>query len=63
MRFVVNFNDSAEMANIRQKLEPDHLCCLEQHHAEISMASGLNNEDGSNLISQLVLANQKGLTK
>lgn len=53
MHFVVIFDDSAEMANVRQKLEPDHLRYLEQHHAEIPMAGGLRNEHGGSYVGGL----------
>jgi len=43
MRFVVIFDDSTEMAEIRNRLEPDHLRYLEEHHIEIPMAGGLRN--------------------
>ena len=44
MRFVVMFEDSPEMAEVRRVREPDHLQFLEKHHAEIPMAGGLRNE-------------------
>jgi uncharacterized protein YciI len=46
MRFVVIFDDSVEMADVRDRLEPDHLRYLEEHHTEIPMAGGLRNEHG-----------------
>lgn len=32
MRFVAIFDDSTEMAEVRNRLEPDHLRYLEVHH-------------------------------
>jgi len=53
VRFVAIFDDSAEMAEIRRRLEPDHLRYLERHHAEIPMAGGLRNEHGGNYVGGL----------
>ena len=53
MRFVVIFDDSTEMADVRNRLEPDHLRYLEEHHAEIPMAGGLRNEHGGNYVGGL----------
>src|SRR5690242_6876147 len=46
MRFIVLFDDSPEMAAVRQRLEPEHLKFLEMHHAEVPMDCGLRNEHG-----------------
>ena len=46
LRFVVIFDDSTEMAEVRNRLESDHLLYLEEHHTEIPMARGLRNEHG-----------------
>ena len=53
MRFVVIFDDSAEMAEVRNRLEPDHLRYLEEHHTEIPMAGGLRNEHGGSYVGGL----------
>ena len=48
MRFVVVFEDSPSMAEVRRSLEPQHLKFLEEHHAEILMAGGLRERhDGA----------------
>jgi uncharacterized protein YciI len=46
VRFVVIFEDSPEMVDVRRRLEPAHLRFLEEHHAEIPMAGGLRNDTG-----------------
>jgi uncharacterized protein YciI len=53
MRFVVIFDDTAEMVAVRQMLEPEHLRYLEKHHAEIPMAGGLRNEHGGSYVGGL----------
>lgn len=53
MRFVVIFDDSTEMAEVRNRLEPDHLRYLEEHHTEIPMAGGLRNEHGGSYVGGL----------
>ena len=50
MRFVVIFDDSTEMTEVRNRLEPDHLRYLEEHHIEIPMAGGLRNEHGGSYV-------------
>ena len=50
MRFVVIFDHSTEIAEVRNRLEPDHLRYLEEHHAEIPMAGGLRNEHGGSYV-------------
>ena len=46
MRFVVVFEDTPEMAEVRRTREPDHLAFLEAHRDEIPMAGGLRHEHG-----------------
>ena len=46
MRFVVIFEDSPEMVEVRRNNEPTHLAYLEKHRSEIRMAGGLRNEHG-----------------
>jgi uncharacterized protein len=53
MRFVVLFDDTPEMVAVRQKLEPEHLRFLEEHHGEIPMAGGLRNEHGGAYVGGL----------
>jgi uncharacterized protein YciI len=53
MRFVVIFDDSPEMVDVRRRLEPAHLRFLEEHHAEIPMAGGLRNEHGGAYVGGL----------
>jgi uncharacterized protein YciI len=53
MRFVVIFDDSTEMAEVRNRLEPDHWRYLEEHHTEIPMAGGLRNEHGGSYVGGL----------
>ena len=56
MRFIVIFDDSTEMAEVRKRLEPDHLRYLEAHHTEIPMAGGLRNEHGGSYVGGLWVA-------
>ncbi|MFM8343456.1 MAG: YciI family protein, partial [Betaproteobacteria bacterium] len=53
MRFVAIFDDSTEMAEVRNRLEPDHLRYLETHHTEIPMAGGLRNKHGGSYVGGL----------
>lgn len=53
MRFVVVFDDSPDMAEVRRRLEPAHLAFLDQHHAEIPMAGGLRDEHGGPYVGGL----------
>ena len=53
MRYVAIFDDSTEMAEVRNRVEPDHLRYLEEHHAEIPMAGGLRNEHGGRYVGGL----------
>ena len=53
MRFVVTFEDSPEMAEVRRIREPDHLSFLEKHHGEIPMAGGLRSEHGGPYVGGL----------
>lgn len=46
MRFIVIFEDSPQMAEVRRAHEYAHLQFLEAHHAEIPMAGGLREEHG-----------------
>jgi uncharacterized protein YciI len=46
LRFVVIFEEGAEMMPVRERLEPAHLAYLEQHRDEIPMAGGLRNSHG-----------------
>ncbi|MGL4576758.1 MAG: YciI family protein [Burkholderiaceae bacterium] len=47
MRYVVIFEDSAEMAAVRAAHEPAHLQYLDAHRDEIPMAGGLRDEHGA----------------
>ncbi len=53
MRFVVVFEDSPEMVEVRRTREPDHLRFLEEHRAEIPMAGGLREEHGGPYVGGL----------
>jgi uncharacterized protein YciI len=53
MRFVVVFEDSPKMVEVRRSREPDHLKFLEEHHAEIRMAGGLREEHGGSYVGGL----------
>ncbi len=53
MRFVVIFEDSPQMAEVRRTHEPAHLKFLEEHHAEIPMAGGLRQEHGGSYVGGL----------
>jgi uncharacterized protein YciI len=53
MRFVVMFEDSPQMAEVRRSLEPDHLSFLEANHTEIPMAGGLREEHGGSFVGGL----------
>ncbi|TDM05862.1 MAG: hypothetical protein C4K60_14285 [Ideonella sp. MAG2] len=46
MRYMVVFDDTPEMAAVRQRLEPEHLAFLERYRSEIPMAGGLRKEPG-----------------
>jgi hypothetical protein len=43
---MVVFDDTPEMAAVRQRLEPEHLAFLERYRSEIPMAGGLRQEPG-----------------
>jgi uncharacterized protein len=53
MRFIVMFEDSPQMAEVRSTREPDHLKFLEEHHTEIPMAGGLREEHGGSYVGGL----------
>jgi len=53
MRFIVMFEDSPPMADVRRTHELDHLKFLEQQHAEIPMAGGLREEHGGHYVGGL----------
>ena len=53
MRFVVLFDDTPEMAAVRQTDEPAHLTFLEENRTEILMAGGLRNEHGGAYVGGL----------
>jgi uncharacterized protein len=53
MRFVVIFEDSPEMMEVRPNSEPAHLAYLEKHRSEIPMAGGLRNEHGGAYVGGL----------
>ena len=53
MRFVVLFEDSPAMLEVRRAREPDHLRFLEEHHAEIPMAGGLREQHGGPYVGGL----------
>jgi uncharacterized protein YciI len=53
MRYVVIFEESPEMVEVRQIREPAHLQFLEQHRAEIPMAGGLRDEHGGPYVGGL----------
>ena len=46
MRYMVVFDDTPDMAAVRQRLEPEHLAFLERYRSEIPMAGGLRHEPG-----------------
>jgi uncharacterized protein YciI len=53
MRFVVIFEEGADMVAVRQAHEPAHLRFLEQHRDEIPMAGGLRDEHGGPYVGGL----------
>jgi len=53
MRFVVMFEDSPAMLEVRRAREPDHLRFLEEHQAEILMAGGLREQHGGPYVGGL----------
>jgi uncharacterized protein YciI len=53
MRFIVIFEDTPEMATVREVSEPDHLAYLEANRNEIPMAGGLRNEHGGACVGGL----------
>lgn len=53
MRYVVIFDDSPEMAEVRRVHEPAHLAWLEAHRDEIPMAGGLRDEHGAPYVGGL----------
>ncbi len=53
MRFVVIFEDSPAMVEVRQRLESEHLRFLEEHRVEIPMAGGLRDEAGGRYVGGL----------
>jgi len=53
MRFVVMFEDSPAMVEVRRSLEPEHLKFLEAYRAEIPMAGGLRDEHGGPYVGGL----------
>lgn len=53
MRFVVIFEDSPAMAEVRRIREPEHLKYLDEHHTEIPMAGGLREEHGGSYVGGL----------
>lgn len=53
MRFIVLFEDSPPMADVRSRVEPAHLAYLEEHRSEIPMAGGLRNEHGGAYVGGL----------
>lgn len=53
MRFVVIFEEGAEMVPVREAHEPAHLAFLERHQDEIKMAGGLRNEHGGAYVGGL----------
>ena len=53
MRYVVIFEERAEMVDVRRDKEPAHLQFLERHRAEIPMAGGLRDEHGGPYVGGL----------
>lgn len=53
MRFIVLFEDTPEMLDVRQSREPAHLAFLEANRREIPMAGGLRNEHGGAYVGGL----------
>lgn len=53
MRFVIIFEEGAEMVPVREAHEPAHLAYLEQHRQEVRMAGGLRNQHGGPFVGGL----------
>jgi len=53
MRYVVIFEESPEMVQVRRTREPAHLEFLEKHRDEIPMAGGLRDEHGGPYVGGL----------
>jgi uncharacterized protein YciI len=53
MRFIVVFEETAPMRDVREAHEPAHLKFLEEHQAEIPMAGGLRDEHGGPYVGGL----------
>lgn len=53
MRFVVIFEEGAEMVAVREAHEPAHLTYLERYREEIRMAGGLRNQHGGPYVGGL----------
>ncbi len=53
MRLIAIFEDEPPMADVRARLEPEHLTFLEAHRGEIRMAGGLRDETGGPYVGGL----------
>lgn len=53
MRFVVIFEEGAEMITVREAHEPVHFAFLEQWREEIRMGGGLRNQHGGAYVGGL----------
>ena len=53
MRMIVLFHDTPVMADVRRRLEPEHLAYLRAHADEIRLPGGLREVEGEDFVGGL----------